>query len=80
LLNDAGTLAAQTLEGRERSGSDIVRWNREPSVIVRADDDSRPRVPYIDGASRSAGAPSPATTTAISGAGARRRRTQHLRT
>ena len=80
LLNDPGTLVAQTLEGRERSDSDSVRWNSEPSVVVRADDDSRPRVLYIDGAWRSADGASPAMTIEIGDAGTCRRRTQHTRT
>jgi hypothetical protein len=79
-LNDPGTLVAQTLEGREGSDSDIVRPNREPSVVECADDDSRARVPYTDGPWRAAGAASPATTMATSGAGARRQRSQHTRT
>ena len=48
-LNDPGTLVAQALEGLERANSDIVRWNREPSFVVRADDDPRPRVAIVSG-------------------------------
>ena len=48
-LNDPETLVAQALEGFERSNSDIVRWNREPSFVVRADDDQRPRVAIVSG-------------------------------
>ena len=48
-LNDPGTLVAQALEGLERSNSDIVRWNRQPSFVVRADDDQRPRVAIVSG-------------------------------
>jgi dihydroxyacetone kinase-like protein len=48
-LNDPGTLVAQALEGLERGNPGIVRWNREPSFIVRADDDPRERVAVISG-------------------------------
>jgi phosphoenolpyruvate---glycerone phosphotransferase subunit DhaK len=48
-LNDPETLVAQALAGFERSNSDIVRWNREPSFVVRADDDPRPRVAIVSG-------------------------------
>src|SRR5579862_2006360 len=48
-LNDAGTLVAQALEGLERAHPGIVRWHRDPSYIVRADDDPRERVGVISG-------------------------------
>ncbi len=48
-LNDPGTIVAQALEGLERANPGIVRWNREPSFVIRADDDERPRVAVISG-------------------------------
>src|ERR1700730_5165929 len=48
-LNDPGTLVAQSLEGLERAPLDLVRWNRDPSFVVRADDDPRLRVSVISG-------------------------------
>jgi dihydroxyacetone kinase-like protein len=48
-LNDSGTLVAEALEGLERAHPKLVRWNREPSFIVRADDDQRERVGVISG-------------------------------
>ena len=48
-LNDPGTIVAQALEGLERANPGIVRWNREPSFVIRADDDARPRVAVISG-------------------------------
>lgn len=48
-LNDSGTLVAQALEGLERANPGLVRWNRDPSFVVRADDDPRERVGVISG-------------------------------
>src|SRR3984957_14946069 len=48
-LNDPGTLVAQALEGLERAHPGLVRWNRDPSFVVRADDDPRERVAVISG-------------------------------
>ncbi|MGH2851824.1 MAG: dihydroxyacetone kinase subunit DhaK [Solirubrobacteraceae bacterium] len=48
-LNDPGTLVAQALEGLERANPEMVRWNREPSFVIRADDDDRERVAVISG-------------------------------
>jgi phosphoenolpyruvate---glycerone phosphotransferase subunit DhaK len=48
-LNDPGTLVAQALEGLERANPGIVRWNRDPSFVIRADDDGRERVAVISG-------------------------------
>ena len=48
-LNDPATLVAQALAGLERANPDIVRWNRDPSFVVRVDDDPRPRVSVISG-------------------------------
>jgi len=48
-LNDSGTLVAQALEGLERANPGVVRWNRDPSFVVRADDDPRERVGVISG-------------------------------
>jgi phosphoenolpyruvate---glycerone phosphotransferase subunit DhaK len=48
-LNDPGTLVAQALEGFERAHPALVRWNRDPSFVVRADDDPRERVGVISG-------------------------------
>jgi dihydroxyacetone kinase-like protein len=39
-LNDSVTLVAQALAGLERAHPTIVRWNRDPSYIVRADGDA----------------------------------------
>jgi phosphoenolpyruvate---glycerone phosphotransferase subunit DhaK len=48
-LNDPATLVAEALEGLERTHPALVRWNRDPSFIVRADDDRRERVGVISG-------------------------------
>jgi dihydroxyacetone kinase-like protein len=48
-LNDPGTIVAQALEGLERAHAGIVRWNRDPSFVIRADDDGRERVAVISG-------------------------------
>ena len=48
-LNDPGTIVAQALEGLERANPGIVRWNRDPSFIIRADDDARAHVAVISG-------------------------------
>jgi dihydroxyacetone kinase-like protein len=48
-LNDSGTLVAQALEGLERAHPGLVRWNRDPSFVVRADEDPRERVGVISG-------------------------------
>jgi len=48
-LNDPATLVAEALEGLERAHPVLVRWNRDPSFIVRADDDGRERVGVISG-------------------------------
>jgi len=48
-VNDPGTIVAQALEGLERAHPGIVRWNREPSFVIRADDDERPHVAVISG-------------------------------
>ena len=48
-LNDPGTIVAQALEGFERANRGIVRWNREPSFVIRADDDAPAHVAVISG-------------------------------
>jgi dihydroxyacetone kinase-like protein len=48
-LNDSGTLVAEALEGLERAHPRLVRWNRDPSFVVRADNDPRERVGVISG-------------------------------
>src|ERR1700733_14836136 len=48
-INDPGTIVAQELEGLERANPGIVRWSREPSFVIRADDDERSRVALISG-------------------------------
>src|SRR5262249_35466706 len=48
-LNDSDTLVAQALEGLERAHPGLVRWNREPSFIIRADADRGDRVAVISG-------------------------------
>jgi phosphoenolpyruvate---glycerone phosphotransferase subunit DhaK len=39
-LNDSTTLVAQALAGFERAHPTLVRWNRDPSYVVRADADA----------------------------------------
>ena len=48
-LNDPGTIVAQALDGLERANPGIVRWNRDPSFVIRADDDRPDRVAVISG-------------------------------
>jgi phosphoenolpyruvate---glycerone phosphotransferase subunit DhaK len=48
-LNDPATLVAEALAGLERANPDIVRWNRDPSFVVRADDAREPRVGVVSG-------------------------------
>jgi len=50
-LNDSATLVAQALAGLERAHPTLVRWNREPSFVERADPDAESpgRVGVISG-------------------------------
>ncbi len=48
-LNDPSTLIDEALAGLERANPRLVRWNRDPSFVVRADDDARERVGVISG-------------------------------
>ena len=48
-LNEPGTIVAQALEGLERANPSLVRWNRDPSFVIRADHDPRERVSVISG-------------------------------
>ena len=43
-VNDPRTIVAEALAGFERANSTLVRWNREPSFVVRANDDRAARV------------------------------------
>src|SRR4051794_39251788 len=36
-VNDPAEVVAQALEGLERAHPALVRWNRDPSFVVRAD-------------------------------------------
>jgi dihydroxyacetone kinase-like protein len=49
-VNDAQELVAEALEGFEAANPDLVRWNREPSFVVRADlAESRTKVGVLSG-------------------------------
>ena len=48
-LNDPDTLVAQALAGLERAHPTVVRWNRDPSFVIRADDDTGEHVAVISG-------------------------------
>jgi len=48
-LNEPETLVASALAGLEREHPDIIRWNRDPSYVVRADGVPRGRVGVISG-------------------------------
>ncbi len=47
-VNDAKDLVSEALEGFERSHSALVRWNRDPSFVVRADERG-PKVGLVSG-------------------------------
>ncbi|HEY3614778.1 MAG TPA: dihydroxyacetone kinase subunit DhaK, partial [Gaiellales bacterium] len=48
-VNDPRHIVAEALAGFERANSGLVRWNREPSFIVRADDDRPDQVGVLSG-------------------------------
>src|SRR5579871_6784605 len=48
-LNDSDSFVAQALAGLERAHPALVRWNRDPSFVIRADEDPRERVAVISG-------------------------------
>src|SRR6266536_2022673 len=48
-VNDPQDLVAQALEGLERANPRLVRWNREPSFVLRAGDERKPKVAVISG-------------------------------
>ncbi len=48
-VNDPRQIVAEALEGFERANRSLVRWNREPSFIVRADDDRADQVGVLSG-------------------------------
>jgi len=48
-LNEPDTLVASALAGLERAHPSLLRWNREPSFIVRADAPAGGRVAVISG-------------------------------
>jgi len=48
-LNEPDTLVASALAGLERAYPSLLRWNREPSFIVRADAPAGGRVAVISG-------------------------------
>ena len=47
--NDPRQIVADALAGFERANRSLVRWNREPSFIVRADDDRPDQVGVLSG-------------------------------
>jgi phosphoenolpyruvate---glycerone phosphotransferase subunit DhaK len=48
-VNDPRHIVSEALAGFERAHSGLVRWNREPSFIVRADDDRPDQVGVLSG-------------------------------
>lgn len=48
-VNDPRQIVDEALEGFERANRSLVRWNREPSFIVRADDDRPDQVGVLSG-------------------------------
>lgn len=48
-VNDPQTFVDEALAGLERAHPKLVRWNRDPSFIVRADDDRPAKVGVISG-------------------------------
>jgi dihydroxyacetone kinase-like protein len=48
-VNDPRQIVAEALAGFERAHQTVVRWNREPSFIVRADDDRPDGVGVLSG-------------------------------
>jgi phosphoenolpyruvate---glycerone phosphotransferase subunit DhaK len=48
-VNDPRAIVAEALAGFERAHRVLVRWNREPSFIVRAGDDRAARVGLLSG-------------------------------
>jgi dihydroxyacetone kinase-like protein len=47
--NDPRQIVPEALAGFERANSALVRWNREPSFVVRADDDRPDQVGVLSG-------------------------------
>src|SRR4029077_10090307 len=48
-VNDPRQIVDEALEGFERANRSLVRWTREPSFIVRADDDRPDQVGVLSG-------------------------------
>ncbi len=48
-VNDPRQIVGEALAGFERANRSLVRWNREPSFIVRADDDRADQVGVLSG-------------------------------
>ena len=48
-VNDPRQIVVEALEGFERANRSLVRWNREPSFIVRADDARADQVGVLSG-------------------------------
>jgi dihydroxyacetone kinase-like protein len=48
-INEPDSLVASALAGLERAHPDLVRWNRDPSFIVRADGPAQGHVAVISG-------------------------------
>ena len=48
-VNDPQDFVAEALEGLERAHPGLVRWNREPSFVIRADGDRTPKVAVVSG-------------------------------
>ena len=48
-VNDPRQIVSDALEGFERANRSLVRWNREPSFIVRADDARADQVGVLSG-------------------------------
>jgi phosphoenolpyruvate---glycerone phosphotransferase subunit DhaK len=48
-VNEPQDFVAEALEGLELAHPSLVRWNRDPSFVIRADDDDAERVAVISG-------------------------------
>jgi len=49
LINDPAMVVEEALEGLERAHGALLRWNREPSYVVRAADAEAPKVALVSG-------------------------------
>ena len=48
-VNDPQSFVAEGLAALERAHPTLVRWNREPSFVIRADDDRPAKVAVLSG-------------------------------